>query len=421
MLKIAWYEIKKFLRNTRWMILTVMQPIIMISLLSLVAYHNPTNIKVIIFNKDQNEFSERIVNDLENEKDFSAKIYSSEQELIDDINNDRAKMAVIIDVGKRDGLIQGRVEAIGNATVPEISFISKLKFAKAIEITTAELAKENVQIKIDDIVGIKRGEFEKDRIAATEKMKADFIKLGLPAQFQTQINDLVERQVINADFQIGNSTDVPKVELVDKDNGVKDVKYFDLYASAILIISTLFITLKISDTSITEERSEGTFERFFVTPYRKFHMIGGKMLAFVMVDIVVVAILILTMVSLTHVSIGTLWLVFLLCLLTALSAAALGIFISTLTYSVQESIQASNILFFSSLIVTGLIFQPESMHPAVKYLTYAFPFTYSIRAMREINLLGMGFLDVWKDLLIVGGFALAFILMAILALRRKAT
>jgi ABC-type multidrug transport system permease subunit len=421
MLKIAWYELKKLFRNYRWIIIFIVQPIILISLLSLVAYRDPTGIKVIIFNKDQNEYSQKVVDDLQNEKDFDASVYSSEQELMSDINKDRAKMAVVVDVGLRDGLIKGKVTAIGNATVPEISFISKLKFAKAIEITSANLAKENVQLKIDQSAREQRDILKLDQENSISNIKAEISKVGLPAEFQEKINSLIDSQKADTNFKIDQSTDVPKIELVDTDNSLHEIKYFDLYASALLIMITLLITLKASDTTITEERTTGTFERFFVTPYRKYHMIFGKLLAISLLNVFVIALMMLTMVSLTHVAIGPLWLVFLLCYLTALSAAALGIFISTITYAVNESVQASNLVFFSSIIVSGLIFQPESMQGYVKYITYAMPFTYSIKAMREINLLGMGFFDVWRELAIVIAFTIAFILIALLALRRKAT
>ena len=150
-------------------------------------------------------------------------------------------------------------------------------------------------------------------------------------------------------------------------------------------------------------------------------MIGGKMLAFSVLNVFIIGLLIATMLIITHVSIGALWLVFLLCFLTAISAAALGIFISSVTYSVAESVQASNLVFFSSIIVSGLIFQPESMSKYIKWVTYILPFTYSIRAMREINLLGMNFYDIQSDLLVVFGFTVLFVIIATVSLRRRAT
>ena len=421
MFKIAWYELKKLFRNTRWIIITILQPIILVTLLSLAAYQNPTGIKVIAYNKDSNEYSQKIVDELKAEKTFNYVEYQDEQSVLKDIDSDKAKLALIIDVGKRDGFVRGSVESISNSTVPEISFVSKLKISEILKAPIEDLSKQNIQFKVDQSVDDKKVDFENSKNSFIEDLKTKISQQGLPIEVQQKVSDAIGSESLNANFSLTDMTDIPKIDVSNRDNSVNDLKYFDLYASALLIMITLMITLKVSDTSITEERSEGTFERFFVTPYKKYHMIGGKMIAFTFLNVFIVGILIITMISLTHISIGPIWLVFLLCFLTAISSAALGILISSLTYTVNESIQTSNLLFFSSIIVTGFLFQPETMSKYIKYLTYAFPFTYSIRAMREINLLGMGFGDVWQDLLIVFAFTVLLITISILALRRKAT
>lgn len=421
MLKIAYYELKKFFRNTGFMFLTVLQPIVIVTLLSFVAYRDPADIRLVAYNRNANEYSNKIIADLENQEEFNVEIYDNEDRVHDDISKNKAKMAVIVDVKKENKMIDGKIEAIGNATVPEISFISKLKFSDAIKDTITDFTKDNAQTKIDQSINEQKTKAEDTQVASLDKIKASLASIGLPAEQQAKINTALDEQKVTADFSVSASRDVPEVTIESKDNNVKETKYFDLYASAILIMIALFISLKVSDAAITEERQDGTFERFFVTPYQKYQMIGGKMIAFVFLNIITVALLLGVMIGITNIAVGALWLVFSLCLLTAISSAAIGIFISSVTYSVKESIQASNIFFFSMLITSGLLFQTESMHPYVKYLTYAIPFSYAMRVMREVNLLGMGLMDVWQDLAIIAGFTAVFIIMATLALRRKAT
>lgn len=421
MLKIAWYELRKLFRDTRWIVLTILQPIILIILISLTAYHDPTGVKVIAFNRDLNEYSEKILDELRQEESFDFVQYQDEEKLIEDIQTNKAKMAVLIDIGKRNGQIRGSIKTISNSTVPEISFFSKLKISDILKDPIEELTKDNIELNIDRSVSDKKSDFKSSQEDFVQSVNEKISKENLPLEIQAKFASVLSSEKMEADFNLTDTTDIPKIEVVNEENSVKDLKYFDLYASALIILITLMITLKMSDTSITEERAEGTFERFFVTPFKKYHMIGGKMIAFTFLNIFIVAILILTLILLTHISIGPIWLVFLLCFLTAISSAALGILISSLTYAVNESIQASNLLFFSSLIVTGFLFQSETMNEYIKYVAYVFPFTYSIRAMREINLLGMGFYDVWQDLLIVFAFTIALIIASILALKRKAT
>jgi len=46
MFKIAYYELTKLIRDTRWLIIFVLQPIILVILLGLVTFYEPKNILV---------------------------------------------------------------------------------------------------------------------------------------------------------------------------------------------------------------------------------------------------------------------------------------------------------------------------------------------------------------------------------------
>jgi ABC-type multidrug transport system permease subunit len=420
MLKIAYYELKKLLRDTRWLVIFTLQPVILMILLGLVTFYEPKGISVGILNNSDNVKSEEFLNEIKKEESFSLKYFTDEESLRKDIESNKLKFATIVNIQNND-YISGSIELIENSTVPEITAKAKEKVAKIFEKKATEFAKENVQVNIDSIIDHKKSSFEeeKDNSLADLKNKIDGFSLPMPIsdQFKEAINDVS----IEADFSSGDNTDVPKVELIESKNTQKEPKYFDFYASAIIVILTILIALKLADTTITEERMTGTFERFFVTPYKKYHMILGKMIAFTVIDIFLAGIILLTMVALFEINLGPYWLVFLIAFVSALTAASLGIFISCITYTIAESIQVSNTIFFSFLILTGLLFQPESMHPAVKFISEILPFTFLVKAMREVNLLGMSFYDVWTKIAIAGLFIFIFLFSASVVLRRKAT
>ncbi|MFA5158531.1 MAG: ABC transporter permease [Patescibacteria group bacterium] len=420
MYKVALYELKKLLRDSRWMMIFAIQPVILVVFLGLVALHEPENILVGIYNRNDNEYSNQLIESIKDDGRLNISEFDSEQHLRDEINSDRLKLAAIIDVEK-DGYIDGQIEIIDNSTVPEVSAKGAEAILDAFDDNSADFVKENIQTNIDNYIKNQEIAFYNDSEKSLESLGTTITSLGLPEAVASQLQQAVGEVKPNLELAPTDNLDIPRLNLVKTINTNKDIRYFDFYASAVIVLLTILIALKLADTAITEERTVGTFERFFVTPYRKYHMILGKMIAYTILDLVLATIILLSMILLFDVSFGPYWLVFLIAFISATVAASLGILISCLTYTIAESIQASNLLFFSFLILTGFLFQPESMHPAIKVISKLLPFTYLIDAMREINLLNMGFGDVWQKLLFASCSIPIFLFGASLLLRRKAT
>ncbi|GEM_PF-1751592 len=420
MYKVALYELKKLLRDSRWMIIFAIQPVILVVFLGLVALHEPENILVGVYNRNDNEYSSQLVKSIKDKSGLDVSEFGSEQYLRDEINGDKLKLAVIVDIEKGK-YIDGQIEIIDNSTVPEVSAKGVEAILDAFDDKSADFIKENIQTNIDSYIKNQEIAFYSDSEKSLEILGTTITSLGLPEAVTSQLQQAVSEVKPNFELTSTDNLDISRLNLVKTKNTNKDIRYFDFYASAVIVLLTILIALKLADTAITEERTVGTFERFFVTPYRKYHMILGKMIAYTVLDLFLATTILLSMILLFDVSFGPYWLVFLIAFISATVAASLGILISCSTYTIAESIQASNLVFFSFLILTGFLFQPESMHPVIKIISGFLPFTYLINAMREINLLNMGFGDVWQKLLFASCFIPIFLFGASLLLRRKAT
>ncbi len=375
MLKIALYELKKLTRDTRWLVLFLVQPILVVLFLGLVTWREPQNIRVSFFNKEDNQYSQQIVQDLEREKKLILVYDSSADEAHRQVKDNITRSAVIIDIAKKNDIISGSIEIMENSTLPELSGQTKKIILKATEDTVKNFSVENV-------------------------------KNLMPQSAQIKIDE--------------TNIDLSPIEIRETKNTNKNIKYFDYFLSALIVLLITINCLNLSSTTITTERIEGTFERFFVTPFKKYHMIIGKLLAFAIVAIVLSIIIILTLKTLFAVTLGPIWLVLLITFITALMAIALGIFISSITYTIRESILMGIMAFYLTLILTPFLFQSETMHPIIGKIPLIIPFTYSIKAMREVNILGFDFYQILPDLLMLVGYFVGFIILSILLLRRRA-
>jgi ABC-2 type transport system permease protein len=202
-------------------------------------------------------------------------------------------------------------------------------------------------------------------------------------------------------------------------NEWKEIKYFDFYASALVILLALCLPLGLASPSITSERSSGTIERIFVSPYRRSEIIIGKMLAHTIFAIIIIILIIITLKLVFDITLGNIVLVLLVAILVGINAVILGLLISSITYTEAESILLAIMCFLGLLIQMTYLIPWESMHVISRYISYAIPYTYGVQAIRSINLVGAGFSDIWRDLIIMFGFIVIQALIATQVLKRE--
>lgn len=421
MLKIAYYELKKLWRDKRSFILILVQPILMVILMGSATLYNPREIKVAVFDKSDNQYSWEIINDLRREKDLKIEVLRSEEQVRQRVGEDKCRGGIIVDIAKVEGQIEGKIEFISNSTVPEISGQAKLLAVEATTDTLTNFAKENIKDKVRT-----EGKLQSDKVQAEmdgklQELQSNLVKLSLSSAQMTALNNQFE-DILQIDLAGFENLDAEgrQITLEETKNTTKKIKYFDFYASAVVMLLVLLTCLNMSSTSVTQERVDGTFERLFVTPYTKTQVIMGKMMTFSILSLLISFVTIGSLYFLYDATIGNFWLVTLVTYLTSLSATAIGLLVSSFTKTIAEAIQVSITIFFASLILTQFIFQVETMHAFLAKITWFVPFTYSMRSLREINLLNVGFLDVWQDVAILAASVVLFISLAVIFLHRKA-
>ncbi len=100
-------------------------------------------------------------------------------------------------------------------------------------------------------------------------------------------------------------------------------------------------------------------------------------------------------------------LVFSLCYI--LSTLGLGIFISTIVRTQEQSMIITFLIVLTMNILSGIIFPIANMPQAVQYLTYLMPIRYFAIIVRGILLRGIGIEILWPQ-------ALALILLGVITL-----
>lgn len=382
---IARYELKRLFRDWRLVAMVLSQPIIIALIVGLVAHHEPQHIKVLVNETESGKYSDMLIEELEVGDDLDV-------ERSDSFSNE------LISSGKARAVVQ-------------TSFEQKTYFSGKIDIKTdpsAGIATILAQKKISAAVtNVARAMAEENLKLYTANKQSSILE-QLPMLPASAV-------VLNIDEKSYDPLEVSSRDGIDA-----EIKYFDYYGSSMMVVLVLLVVLNLSGISITSERASGTFERISVTPYRKIDIILGKAAALFIVGLVVNILGIATLKALYGISLGNLWLLSLSSVLVVALAVNLGLLVSSVTKNLVESVELSMYVFFVSFLLSGLLLPIESAQKAYAFVTGVLPFYYSVSVSRKINMLNAGWSQIGWDLAIIFTYALVFIVLAIIALRREA-
>ncbi|HTN56244.1 MAG TPA: ABC transporter permease [Microbacterium sp.] len=202
--------------------------------------------------------------------------------------------------------------------------------------------------------------------------------------------------------------------LFSDQNGV-----FDRFGGAILALFPFILMFLITSITTLRERRSGTLERLMTTPLGKADFILGYALAFGMMAILQAVITVAFAVYVCGLTVdGPLWQLGLVAVVDAVLGTALGLLASAFATTEFQAVQFMPVLVFPQIILGGL-FMPRDQMPDVLYaISDWLPLSHAIDAIQAVAAGDEGW-DVWGPLLIVAAFAIGFLVLAPLTLRRR--
>lgn len=194
---------------------------------------------------------------------------------------------------------------------------------------------------------------------------------------------------------------------------------FDQFGGAILALFPFIVMFLITSITTLRERRSGTLERLMTTPLGKADFILGYALAFGLMALMQAVITVAFAVYVCGLQIdGPLWQLGAVAVVDAVLGTALGLLASAFAQTEFQAVQFMPLLVFPQIILGGL-FMPRDQMPDVLYaISDWLPLSYAIDAIQAVAAGDEGW-DVGEPLLIVGAFAMAFLVLAPLTLRRR--
>lgn len=180
------------------------------------------------------------------------------------------------------------------------------------------------------------------------------------------------------------------------------------------------VTLMLTSFSIVRERERGTMEQLIVTPITNMELMIGKIIPYVIIGFVDIVLALALSVFWFRVPIaGSIPLLLVFSLIFLFGALGMGLLISIISKSQLQAMQLSMFMIMPNLLLSGYMFPRAAMPDLINRLSTVLPLTYFINVLRGIILKGNGFMDLYREFIILSAFGIVFLVIATLKFKKK--
>jgi ABC-2 type transport system permease protein len=200
--------------------------------------------------------------------------------------------------------------------------------------------------------------------------------------------------------------------------GSKDTSFFDLLGPILVGFFVFFFVFLISGIALLRERTTGTLDRLLATPIKRHNIVFGYLSGYGLFAIVQTVIVVLYAVKvLDIVLVGSIGYVILINLMLALVALSLGILLSAFANSEFQMMQFIPVVIIPQIFFAGIL-QVDGMAGWLQVIAKCMPMYYGGDALQAVMYKGLGWSDIQRDIFVLLGFAIVFIVLNVFALRK---
>lgn len=195
-------------------------------------------------------------------------------------------------------------------------------------------------------------------------------------------------------------------------------KYF---IPGIIGLLLTLMTILLTAMAIVKEKEIGTLEQLIVTPIKSWELILGKLIPFIIIGFVDVFIVIMAGRYIFDVPLkGSLLLLLFSCIPFLFSTLGIGLFASTISRTQQQAMMISVFLGMLPFIyLSGFTFPIDNMPEIIQFVTHFIPLKYFLIIIRSLFLKGVGFAEIWDEMLIMFVIGVVILVLSLLRFRKR--
>jgi len=187
------------------------------------------------------------------------------------------------------------------------------------------------------------------------------------------------------------------------------------FVPGVMAMVLLLVCVMMTSISIVREKELGTMEILLVSPVKPLMVIVAKAIPYLILSLVnLTAILLLSVYALDLPIKGSIFLLVAASTLLIITALSLGLLVSTITNSQQSAMFISFIgMMLPTLLLSGYMFPIENMPVALQVISNIVPAKWFYIMVKAVMLKGLGFSSIWKEMTILAGMAVFFLVIAL--------
>lgn len=200
--------------------------------------------------------------------------------------------------------------------------------------------------------------------------------------------------------------------------GDEDTAIFDIFSPMLIGFFVFFFVFLITGIALLKERTSGTLERLLATPIKRSEIVAGYMVGyglFAFLQTIIIVLFGIYVLDIVHV--GSIWLVLLINMLVALVSLSLGALLSSFAASEFQMMQFIPLIIVPQVFFSG-IFPLDSMAVWLQNFGRIMPLYYAADALNGVMYKGYAFPDIILNLSILACFAIVFITLNIISLKK---
>ena len=210
------------------------------------------------------------------------------------------------------------------------------------------------------------------------------------------------------------------VEMVDRMWYNPELDSQQYMVPGIVVILLTILPMMLSAMSLVKEKEVGTLEQLMVTPLRKYQLLMGKIIPFLILSYIEMALVMTIAILVFNISMnGSYVLLALLSFLYLLTTVGLGIFISTFTNTQQQAMFMAWFFMVFMIIMSGFFVPIQNMPLSLQKLTYLDPMRFFLAIIRDIFQKGSGLQYLMKDAVMMAVFGFSIISLAIVKFQKR--
>ena len=188
----------------------------------------------------------------------------------------------------------------------------------------------------------------------------------------------------------------------------------------ILVLLITIIGLFLSSMNIVREKEIGTIEQINVTPILKYQFLAGKLIPFWIIALFELAFgLLVAKLVFSLPILGNVMVIFCVAAIYILAVLGIGLLISTLSNTQQQSMFIAWFFMVIFILMSGLFTPVESMPQWAQNFNIINPIAYFIKVMRMVLLKGAGFREIIYQLTALCLYAAIMLSLSIKLYKKK--